>query len=327
MLDFIFDAAPWAALPLLVAGFYPLVKGADFLVDGGSAIAKRLNIPVLVIGLTIVAFGTSMPELVVNLFASTGGTPDIAFGNILGSNIFNIAAILGISALIYPVAVKSSTALAEIPFVLLSALILIFMGLDRAIDGSTANVLSRSDGLSLLGFFAIFMGYVFYMAKKGDFEEDFEIKPWGLGKSLAFVALGIALLAIGGKVIVDSAVEAATNLGISERIIGLTVVAIGTSLPELATSIVAARKKNSDIAVGNVVGSNIFNSFMILGASASLTPIPLARGGEVDLFANLGISAILMLLVLASRKRVLGRPVGALFIALYVGYTAYLMLG
>jgi cation:H+ antiporter len=274
-------------ITLLVAGFLLLIKGADLLVDGSSSIAKRFGISDLVIGLTVVAFGTSAPELVVNLVSAFGGTADIAIGNILGSNIANILLILGITGVIAPLAVQRSTTWKEVPFSLLAVLAVGVMANDVLFGGASESVLTRGDGLILLGFFAVFLYYIFGVAKQGSPDESTSEKvvARGLPRSLAFIVLGLAALIIGGKWVVDSAITLATLWGLSEAVIGLTVVAIGTSLPELSTSIVAALKGKADIAIGNVVGSNIFNIFWILGVTSVIAPLPFSANSNLDIMA------------------------------------------
>ncbi|MDD5623776.1 MAG: calcium/sodium antiporter [Candidatus Peribacteraceae bacterium] len=285
------------AIPLLILGFAFLVKGADWLVDGASALAKRIGVSDLAIGLTIVAFGTSMPEFMVNMVASVQGNSDIAIGNIVGSNIFNVLLILGISALIAPILVQRSTILKEIPFSLLAALMLLVMANDTFLDGMTASFLSRSDGLALIGFFLIFLIYTMNLPRNGEAPSAGTKERKGLFVSSLLILLGLAALIIGGKFTVDSAVTIARTLGLSEALIGLTIVAAGTSLPELATSTVAAYKKNADIAVGNIVGSNIFNIFWILGVSALIRPIPFPPAANFDLWVLVGTTVLLFLLI------------------------------
>ena len=270
-------------LIILLAGFVPLIYGADLLVDYASALAKKLNIPNIVIGLTIVAFGTSAPELVVNVFASLEHNSAIALGNILGSNIFNIGGILAVSAIITPLAVRNSTTWIEIPLALLAGIVVFALANDKLIDGSEISSLSRIDGIVLLIFFVIFLVYNFTLIKKGGFTDEVSVKDVAPWKATLLVIAGLVLLVAGGRVIVYGAIEVASRLGISERVIGLTIVSIGTSLPELATSVVAARKKNFDIAIGNVVGSNIFNIFFILGVSATIYPVSVQKGSNIDI--------------------------------------------
>jgi cation:H+ antiporter len=259
---------------LFIIGLVLLVVGSNWLVDGASSVARRFNISDLVIGLTIVAFGTSSPELVVNLIASFNGNTDIAIGNVIGSNVFNILVILGLTAVVAPVAVKSTTTWKEIPFSILAVFVMALMANDILLDGYSVAEISRIDGLVLLSFFLIFMAYTFALAMHDDPLIDNPPAKMGLPKSLLLIMLGLVGLFFGGKFIVEGAIDIARALGISESVIGLTVVAAGTSMPELATSVVAAFKKNSDIAIGNVVGSNIFNIFLVLGLSATIRPIP-----------------------------------------------------
>jgi cation:H+ antiporter len=310
----------------LIASFVPLVLGANLLVDNASSLAKHLNVPTMVIGLTIVAFGTSAPELIVNLFASFDGSSDIALGNVLGSNIFNVLFILGLSALIRPLEVKKATTWIEIPICLLSAAALMTFASDAALDRATDPFVGRADGIALLLFFAVFMAYTVSAMKSGGYEEEIGAKDRGLAVSILLVIAGLALLAVGGRLIVLFASNVARGLGIAERVIALTVVSIGTSLPELATSVVAARKGSVDIAIGNIVGSNIFNAFFILGVSAIIAPVRPAAGSFVDLSLNLGASLLLFLFVFTGKGRRIDRVEGGIFIAIYAAYAAWLIL-
>ncbi len=316
---------------LFFIGFVVLIKGADLLVDGSSALAKRLGVSALVIGLTIVAFGTSTPELVVNILASLQGNTDIAIGNILGSNIVNILLILGISAIFYPLTVQKGTVWKEIPFALLAVVILSLMANDVLIDGDVTSSLSRIDGFVLISFFAIFLYYIFGLAKN-DSEKGIEkeaeegIQQLTVTKSVLMTIVGIAGLIVGGKWIVDGAVAFATNFGLSEALIGLTIVAIGTSLPEMATSVVAAYKKNVDIAVGNIIGSNIFNIFWILGLSSIIRPLPFHSALTLDLLVTVGATLVLFIALFVGRKHTLERWQGILFVILYVLYIVYLVM-
>ncbi|MDD2745262.1 MAG: calcium/sodium antiporter, partial [Candidatus Gracilibacteria bacterium] len=298
-------------------------------VSGASALGLRANIPPLVIGLTIVAFGTSSPELAVNVFAAIEGKTDLAIGNILGSNIANILLILGVTAIVYPVTAKGSTIWKEIPFALLGALVLGIMANDILLDGSTISQISRSDSIVLLGFFIIFLYYVFGISKIKEVKtaDDESIAEMSLLKSISFTIIGLVGLVLGGKFIVDGAVELAKNLGLSEAVIGLTVVAIGTSLPELATSIVAAFKKQSDIAIGNVVGSNIFNIFAILGISGIITPIKVQSSGNIDIGMTILASIVLFVFLFFGKKHQITRGKGILMVSMYVGYLGYLLVG
>lgn len=324
------DGFPWLAALLLTAGFVPLIWGADRLVEGGASLAGRFRVPPLLIGLTIVAFGTSAPELVVNLFSATAGQTELALGNITGSNIFNILGILGVSALIFPLAVRGSTFRIEIPLVLLSAVLILVLALDGfwgdPVLADGRSVISRTDGFVLLAFFVIFLVYTFGLMKKGEGLEDLEVKEKKAWVAALEVVVGLVLLIAGGKMIVDGAVQVARSLGIAERVIGLTIVSIGTSLPELATSAVAAFKKKTDIAVGNIVGSNIFNVFLILGLTATIAPVPITGPEIGDLAVNIAATVLLLGAILWGRDRHIGRLGGGLFTAVYVGYVVWLVL-
>lgn len=311
---------------LFVVGFYLLIKGADLLVDGSASIAYKLKISSIVIGLTIVAFGTSAPELVVNIFASLNGNTDIAIGNILGSNIVNILLILGISAIIYPLKTKENTVWKEIPLSLLAAILLGVMVNDYRIDGISFSGLTRIDGIVLISFFVIFLYYTFGIAKiKENFDEEVEINNYSYLKSGIFIFLGIAGLVLGGKWIVDGATQIAQLFGVSQSLIGLTVVAIGTSLPELATSAVAAYKKHTDIAIGNVVGSNIFNIFWILGISSIINPLPFSQTFNFDIIVTILASAILFFIMFIGKKHTVTKWEGFGMVSLYVFYLAFLI--
>jgi len=311
---------------LFVIGFILLIKGADWLVDGASSLAKKMKISAIVIGLTIVAFGTSMPEFVVNILAGIKGTADIALGNILGSNIINILLILGISAVIYPLTVKKNTAWKEIPLAILVVVVLWIMSSDVFIDNARASFLSRADGLIMLLFFFIFLCYIFSISiGQRESEQENKIKEYSGFISWLMIFGGLVFLIFGGKWIVDGAVLIAKSLGVSESLIGLTIVAIGTSLPELATSVTAAWKKNSDIAIGNIIGSNIFNIFWVLGFTAFISPLPIPSGASVDIFITLVVTLVLFVFVLTGSKYKLSRKQGITFIILYIIYIIYLI--
>ncbi len=312
-------------LIILLAGFVPLIYGADLLVDYASALAKKLNIPNIVIGLTIVAFGTSAPELVVNVFASLEHNSAIALGNILGSNIFNIGGILAVSAIITPLAVRNSTTWIEIPLALLAGIVVFALANDKLIDGSEISSLSRIDGIVLLIFFVIFLVYNFTLIKKGGFTDEVSVKDVAPWKATLLVIAGLVLLVAGGRVIVYGAIEVASRLGISERVIGLTIVSIGTSLPELATSVVAARKKNFDIAIGNVVGSNIFNIFFILGVSATIYPVSVQKGSNIDILMNILLGLIVFVFIFTGKEKWIDRKEGIVMLLIYLGYLGYLI--
>jgi len=309
---------------LLLAGFLFLVKGADFLVDGSSSIATKLNISQIVIGLTIVAFGTSTPELIVNVFAAIELRSDVAFGNIVGSNIINIVLILGVAALISPLKTQKNTVWKEIPFALLGALVLLVLCNDNLL-GTSPNIISASDGIVLLLFFIIFMVYIFAISKV-ESDNKVEVKDLTYIKIFAFISSGLIGLLIGGKLVVDNAVNIAVSIGISERIIGLTVVALGTSLPELFTSAVAAKKGNADIAVGNVVGSNIFNVFFVLAITAVIRPVPFKSAMNIDLLVMCFASLMLFFTMFTGRKREIDRWEAILFLIIYLCYTIWLLV-
>ncbi len=312
---------------LFVVGFVFLIKGADLLVDGAASIARSMRVSDLVIGLTVVAFGTSTPELSVNIIASFKGNTDIAIGNVLGSNTANIFLILGISSIIYPLGVTKGTVWKEIPFSLLAAVVLVFAANDQILEKAAVSVLTRIDGLIFLCFFTIFIYYTFSIAARVEgVEEHVPVRQYGWLRSLLFIIAGLAGLTIGGKWIVDGAVILAKKLGMSESLIGLTIVAVGTSLPELATSAVAAYKKNSEIAVGNVVGSNIFNIFFVLGISATIRPLPFQTQNNVDLGVVILSSLMLFFFMFTGKKHSLDRWEGIVCLILYFGYVAFLIV-
>jgi cation:H+ antiporter len=310
---------------LFVVGFVLLISGANLLVEGSASIAKKLNISSIVIGLTIVAFGTSAPELIVNIFASVQGNTEIAIGNILGSNIVNILLILGVSSIIYPLATKENTVWKEIPLSLLAAILLGVMVNDTLIDGGTFSGLTRIDGIVFIAFFIIFLYYTFGISKVSGENTDLEIKDMSYMKSSLYIVGGLLGLVFGGKWIVDGAIKIAEGFNVSQSLIGLTVVAIGTSLPELATSAVAAYKKQSDIAIGNVVGSNIFNIFWILGLSAVINPLPFSKDSVIDIIMTIVASLILFLIMFIGKKHTVERWQGVIMILIYIGYVAYLI--
>lgn len=306
-------------------GFIPLILGATWLVEGASAIAKRKNISNLVIGLTIVAFGTSSPELVVNILAATSGNPGFSFGNVVGSNIVNILLILGLSAMVYPMMVKSPTIWIEVPLSMLAALILLVIASDSFIDRSGVNIISRTDGLMLLGFFFVFMYYSWFAMKKGEDSHEIKLKEMTVRKSVFRVIIGMILLAGGGQLIVYFASKFAVDFGISDRIIGLTILSIGTSLPELSTSLVAAFKKNVDISIGNIIGSNLFNTFLILGASSVINPIPIEAGSSLDLWVNVLATLMVFVFIFTRKGRMIDRLEGGIMLMLYAAYMYFLL--
>jgi cation:H+ antiporter len=308
----------------LIIGFVLLIKGADFLVDGASSLAKKMAVSEIVIGLTIVAFGTSAPELIVNIFSAVNGKTDISFGNILGSNIANVFLVLGIAGLIRPLRTQKNTVWKEIPFALLAAVTLFILCNDRFFDLSP-DMLSRGDGLILLLFFIIFLTYNFGVAEAQSMDSP-EVNLYSSLKITLLILGGLAGLVIGGRLTVDNAVKLASSFGMSEKLIGLTIVAIGTSLPELFTSAVAASKGKSDIAVGNIIGSNIFNIFFILAITSLIRPLPYTDVLNTDMFVLISASTLLFLTMFTGKRRTLDRWEAAIFILLYSGYTVFLIL-
>lgn len=313
------------AIVLLIVGLVILTKGADFLVDGGSALARRFKISPIVIGLTIVAFGTSTPEFVVNLAASFKGSTDIAIGNVIGSNIANILLILGICAIIYPLTVKKGTIFKEIPFGVLGAVLVGVLANDMFIDKTNFSILSRIDGIVLLSFFIIFLVYTFGIAKELPGKDEAVIQDLGMFKTISFIILGLVGLTFGGELIVSNATKIAKSFGVSDFLIGVTIVAVGTSLPELAASAVAAYKKQADIAIGNIVGSNIFNVFFVLGTSATIKSLPFSPSQNIDILVALLASILLFLWMFIGKKQTLERWQGITFVLLYISYTVFVV--
>ncbi|MBN2307239.1 calcium/sodium antiporter [Candidatus Peregrinibacteria bacterium] len=309
---------------LFVIGFIFLIKGADYLVDGSSSLASRAGISQLVIGLTIVSFGTSAPELLVNIVASLKGASDIGIGNILGSNIANIFLILGVAAAIYPLRIQKSTTWKEIPLNFLSAIVLLVLANDIFLDGAETSILSHIDGLILMFFFIIFVYYTVGLAKAEKNHTD-GYKKYGIPRSIIMILVGIVGLAYGGKWVVDGAVDVASRFGVSEALIGLTIVAVGTSLPELATSAVAAMKRNADIAIGNVVGSNLFNVFWVLGLSAVIKPLPFRPEINTDILVYLVATILLFLFAFTGKKEHVSRVDGWIFLSCYAAYIVFLV--
>lgn len=300
----------------IVAGFVLLIVGANFLVDGASGLAKRFNVPNLIIGLTVVAFGTSAPELVVNLVAAFDpSTTDIALTNIIGSNMINTFVILGAAAVVYPIVSQKSSRRFDIPLSLLGPLIVLLMTLSGA--------LTRIDGLILLLFFAGFMYSTFSRSVKSPDIHPDDYQPMKIWKSLIMITGGLGALVGGAQLIVPSATNIASSFGVSSAIIGLTIVALGTSLPELATSVVAALKKNSDIALGNVIGSNIFNIFMVLAASAVIRPLPSYNGMNADLAITALASLLVIIFIYTNKERSLRRWSGAVLLLIYTAFLVW----
>ena len=308
----------------LVLGLVCVIFGAGWLVDGASSLARRLRVSDLAIGLTVVAFGTSLPELAVNIFASIENTPAITVGNITGSNIANILLILGISAMIFPLQTGRGTTWKEIPLALLAAALLAVMTGDVFFDHCQAGVLSRTDGLSFLGFFVIFLYYTAGIARRlPEISDQAKENILSLGRCVSLIIIGLVLLIIGGKAVVWGAVRLAQAAGISESFIAVSLVAVGTSIPELATSVVAAFRKNPDIAVGNVVGSNIFNIFFIMGVSSLIRPIQVPQELFISIYASIAAAAILFICMFTGKRHRIDRWQGAAMIGLYILYLVF----
>lgn len=312
---------------LLVLGLILLSKGADYLVDGSSSLAKRFNIPTLAIGLTIVAFGTSAPELIVNIFAAIESNGNIAFGNIIGSCIANILLILGICALITQVKIHQSTIWKEIPLAFISLLVVFIFSNILFLDNIEMKFLTRSEGLILILFFLIFLSYVYSMAKSSKEKNNYniEIKKLSNLKIGAYIIGGLVALFLGGQWTVNGAIIIARNLGISEFLIASTIVAIGTSLPELITSAKAAMKNDVDLAVGNIVGSNIFNVLFILGITAIINPILFPKLVAFDLLLALIATGLLFVFIFVGKRYHLTKIEGIVFLVLYLIYLAIII--
>lgn len=300
---------------LLALGFFMLVKGADYFVDGAAGIATKFGIPQLVVGLTIVAMGTSAPEAAVSITGAMNGAADISVGNVVGSNILNIFIILGITGFITSVAVQKSTLMIEMPFMMAITVVLIVLGM-------TGNELTFFEGIIFWVLFLVYLGYLYVLAKKGTEEEATEDRP--VWKLIRFVLVGGAVVVFGANVSVNAATALAQAIGISEKFIGLTIVALGTSLPELVASVTAAKKGNADIAIGNIVGSNIFNILFVLGTSALITPIPYKASFLVD--GIIAVAAGVLLWVATIRKKELTRPWGIVMLLGYAAYFVYLLI-
>lgn len=327
MIESLLSYGIWVAIVLIIVGFIALVKGADWLVDGASSIAKQFGISDLVIGLTVVAFGTSMPEFVVNMVSVAQGSTDLAITNILGSNIINTFVILGLTALVYPIVSQKRARDFDIPMSIIAGIFVFVLVAVQFQWGETERGIGRIGGVLLLVMFCYFLYNTFRHAK--DHPEDAEtetVKNIPVRRAIALILAGFIGLIVGGELIVKSAVDIATRMGVSEAIIGLTIVALGTSLPELATSVIAAAKHNSDIALGNVFGSNIFNVFFVLGTSATIRPLPAYEGIELDACMAAAGSIIVWLAIKTNHDRKIQRWAGALLLLAYGGYLTYRLL-
>lgn len=323
----------WIDLFWLIAGLGLILWGANLLTDGASSIAKRLGMSELAVGLTVVAFGTSAPELAISVLAAIGGNAPLAVGNVVGSNIFNIFVIIGVTAIVRPIAIKRSVLSVEIPIVILAAAVMLVMGMSTWLDGASANIVTRSYGIFLLIFFMLFMRYTFATARTATQPSDdpaaqgaASIQLMPAWRSSLYIIAGLGMLVGGGDKFVDGASGIARVLGMSDAVIGLTIVAAGTSLPELATSVVAAIKGRSDMAVGNVIGSNIFNTFFVLGTAAVITPLPFGEIGTFDLSVQLLATVMFCTFGWLFGQRTITRPEGAILFLCYIAYTTLLLI-
>lgn len=327
MTEFVANCSMPLAIIFLAAGFFFLVKGADIFVDGSSSIAKKFHVPSIIIGLTIVAMGTSLPEAAVSVTASLANQNTLAVSNVVGSNIFNLMVVIGMCAVLTPVAVQRETLKRDFPFSVFCAILLLILGWMGPMQ------LGHGDGVIFLVLFAIFIGYMIRSALKankegkraeGDSSEIDEMKIMSLPKSLLFIVMGAAGIILGGDVVVNSATNIATRLGMSETLVGLTIVSIGTSLPELVTSVVAARKHEVDMALGNAIGSNIFNILMVLGIAGAISPMAFLTENIIDIVILLVFSLIVWFFAWTKQK--LNRGEGAIMLALYAAFMVYICM-
>lgn len=318
----------------LIAGLALILVGANILTDGSAALARRIGISDLIVGLTVVAFGTSTPELVISVLSAARDTAGLAVGNVVGSNIFNILVIVGITAIVRPISVGRDIMSTEIPLVILSSLLLIVMANGPLLDGAPLSVITRVDGIILLIFFILFMRETLVRSRRRPAPApeaasgptaNPAANEMPLAKSLVFIVLGLAGLIIGGDRFVAGASDIARGMGVSDAVIGLTIVAVGTSLPELAASVAAALKGNSDMALGNVIGSNVFNIFLVLGAAATVRPLPLGDVTAVDLGTLMGASLLFWICGWLVGRRTVTRGEGVMLTALYVAYMVWLV--
>ena len=332
MEQFINSASLPVVLLLLAVGFVFLIKGADFFVEGSSSIAKRLKVPSIIIGLTIVAMGTSLPETAVSVTASLVNNNELAVSNAIGSNIFNLMFVIGVCAIFAPIMVQRDTIVRDIPLSVICALLLLGLGIS-GLGGDGGMTLGRMDGGI---FILLFAGYIVLMlrnalkaraeGKQGETEEEEaveELKTCSMPRSLLYIVLGGAAIAFGGDLTVDAASRIAIDLGMSQTLVGLTIVSIGTSLPELVTSMVAARKNEVDMAVGNAVGSNIFNILMVLGIASAINPVSMIRENMIDILVLVGFSLVVW--VFAATKKKISRREGLIMIVMYLAYAVYII--
>ena len=309
---------------LLLIGFVLLIKGADYFVEGSASLAKKLKVPSIIIGLTIVAMGTSAPEAAVSISASLKGSNGIVFGNVIGSNIFNLAVVIGICSMIKPISVSKETLKSEYPISVLALIVMAFMSLDMLIFNKDGNIISRTDGIILLILMVLFILMQIKNALKGRTDEEEEIKTLSPFMMALFIIGGIAAVIYGGDMVVNSATDIAKSFGVSDNLIGLTIVAIGTSLPELVTSLVAAKKGENDLALGNVIGSNIFNILFIIGMTAAVSPIAVGSESLIDMIWLFAISVITYLFAVRDKK--INRWQGAAMIIMYIAFTVFILM-
>lgn len=305
---------------LFVIGFFVLIKGAHWLVEGGSSLAKALGVSDFFIGLTVVAFGTSLPEMFIDITAAVRGNTGLVIGDIIGSNVTNILLILGVAAVIFPLQIRRGVVWKEIPFTFIAALSVLLLGNDKLIEGISYPRLSRIDGLVMLSFFAIYLYYLTGISKSAREPREAGDKKLDMGKSVIRIIIGLLALFLGAKLVVAAAVFIAGKMRISETVIGLTVIALGSSLPELTASIVAALKKHSDLALGNIVGSNIVNIFMVLGICAVIRPLPLRPQDNFAIVIAIMASLLLFSSAFVGKRRVIDRWIGVVFISIYIFY-------
>jgi cation:H+ antiporter len=310
---------------ILLAGLAALIKGADFLVDGAACIAARLGVAPLLIGLTVVSFGTSLPEMLVTMISGLRNNPDLAIGNIIGSNIANVLLVLGVAAVIRPLAVQNSTVVSEIPFSLTAALLVGFLANAALFSTQPELSISRVDGAILVFFFVLFMLYVYKLAREQGEPDGLPSPSRNRKKALGYIILGIIGLYFGGGWVVDGAIGVSQLVGVDDAVIGLTIVAVGTSAPELVASAVAAYKGQADLAVGNVVGSNIFNLLWVLGLTSSFVELPFEVVSNTDLVMVIASSALLLIALAITRSNTISRPHGFVSIILYAAYVSYVI--
>lgn len=311
----------WQAV-LFVIGFFILIKGAHWLVEGGSSLARALGVSDFFIGLTIVAFGTSLPEMFIDITAAVRGNTGIVIGNIIGANVTNILFVLGLASFIYPLHIRHGVVWKEIPFTFIAASLVLLLGNDKLIEGVSYPHLSRIDGLIMLSFFAIYIYYIASISKVPSEMREPGSKSTGKGKPVTRIVIGLFALFLGAKLIVAAAVFIAEKMRISETVIGLTVISIGSTLPELTASVVAAFKKHSDLALGNIVGSNIVNIFMILGICAVIRPLPLRIQDNFAITVAIVASFLLFTSAFVGKRRIIDRWIGLAFIIIYLFYVA-----